>query len=145
MNDLRFFMEKGYCRSGRALQFIDNARVSTNTGFKVAHYISAFESLFSTNFAELSHKLSERVAFFLGSHGHSKKEVFQNIKVAYGIRSKLVHGDNLSKSKIQKCPEESQVCDLIRERNHATHFWKPKDEGQNRCFSRRPRHFFLMT
>ena len=111
-SDLRFFMEKGYCRIGRAFQFIDNARAAPNTSIKIAHYMSAFEALFSTSSAELSHKLSERVAFFLSEYGksHTKIEVFKNIKTAYEIRSKLVHGDNLPKGKIGQLPEVSSTC-----------------------------------
>ena len=109
--DLRFFMEKGYCRSGRALQFIDSARNSSNLGFKIAHYISAFEALFSTSPAELSHKLSEKVAFLLGAHGLSKIEVFQNMKSAYDMRSKLVHGASLSDNKINEMARLSICCD----------------------------------
>lgn len=107
----RFMLEKGYCRTGRALQFIESARASLNTGFKISHYISAFEALFSTSSSELSHKLSERVAFFLNRYGHEKKEVFGNIKAAYEIRSKLVHGADLSKSKIEASRQISTVCD----------------------------------
>ena len=110
-HDFRFFMEKGYCRSGRALQFVESARIAPNAGFKIAHYISAFESLFSTSPSELSHKLSERVAFFLGMHGYSKRTVFQNMKTAYDIRSKLVHGASVSTQKVETLPDVSVICD----------------------------------
>ncbi|WOF73349.1 HEPN domain-containing protein [Parvibaculaceae bacterium PLY_AMNH_Bact1] len=106
-----FLLEKGYCRTGRALQFIDIARASPNVGFKIAHYISALEALFSTSSAELAHKLSERVAFFLSMHGFDRLEVFKDIKAAYEVRSKLVHGSHLSKSKIEKTLEISSKCD----------------------------------
>ena len=110
-HDFRFFMEKGYCRSGRALQFIESARTAYNAGFKIAHYISAFKALFSTSPAEISHKLSERVAFFLGTHGYSKHAVFKNMKTAYDVRSKLVHGASLSTQRVDALPELSVVCD----------------------------------
>ena len=110
-SDLRFFMEKGYCRSGRALQFIESARNSRNIGFKIAHYISAFEALFSTSPTELAHKLSERVAYLLGAYGYSKIEVFQNMKAAYEMRSKLVHGDSISDKKIDGMSRLSICCD----------------------------------
>lgn len=107
----RFLMEKGYCRSARALQFVESARASPNVGFKVAHYVSAFEALVSTSSAELSHRLSERVAFLLGNYGHSRAEVFREMRRAYDIRSKLVHGDSLSQSKIETISEASRCCD----------------------------------
>ena len=136
-SQLRFLMEKGFCRAGRAFQYIDNARNSTNMGFKVAHYISAFEALFSTSSAELSHKLSERVAFFLGKYGFNKKKVYSDIRDAYDVRSKLVHGDSLSSNKIKKITEISSNCDgyirhimqlLFRENEILSIFEAPQGE-----------------
>jgi hypothetical protein len=109
--DLRLFLEKGYARSGRALQFLESARSSPNLAFRIAHSCSALEALFSTDSAELSHKLSERVAFFLGELGHSRIEVFRNIKAAYGIRSKLTHGDTLNKKAVDELPHVAAICD----------------------------------
>ena len=110
-HELRFSMEKGYCRTGRALNFVESARVSLNVGFKIAHYISAFEALFSTSTSELSYRLSERVAFFLAAHGHSKMEVFKNVKAAYDVRSRFVHGTAASDAKIDEMMKLSVCCD----------------------------------
>lgn len=107
----RFVMENGFSRSARALQYIKSARTAPNVGFKIAQYISAFEALFSTTTSELSHKLSERVAFFLSSEGFDKKDVFEKMKQAYEIRSRFVHGDNLSQNKIQNITNVSVTCD----------------------------------
>jgi hypothetical protein len=90
---------------------VESARVAPNVGFKVAHYMSAFEALFSTSPAELSYRLSERVAFLLGNYGHSRAEVFRQVKLAYEVRSKLVHGDGLAQSKIETISELSRCCD----------------------------------
>jgi hypothetical protein len=109
--DLRLFLEKGYARSGRALQFLDSARSSPNLAFRISHSCSALEALFSTDSMELSHKLSERIAFFLGALGYAKIEVFRNMKAAYGIRSKLTHGDTLHKKTVDGLPEVSAICD----------------------------------
>jgi Apea-like HEPN len=104
---LRFMMEKGYTRSGRAMQFISAARRAPDLAFKIAHYCSALETLFTTDSAELAHKLSERVAFFLGERGHSRPAVFATVKNAYGVRSKLVHGDTLKAGQITELPDLS--------------------------------------
>lgn len=109
--DMAFFMEKEFQRSGRALQFIQNATTSRNLAFRIAHCCSALEALFSTDSAELSHKLSERVAFFLGTCGYNKAIVFKDIKSCYGIRSKLTHGDSISKKLIEDLPEFSAKLD----------------------------------
>jgi hypothetical protein len=44
----RFMMEKGYARSGRAMRFVGSARNAANLAFKIAHYCSALETLFTT-------------------------------------------------------------------------------------------------
>jgi len=101
---LRFMMEKGYARSGRAMRFVRAARGAPDLAFKIAHYCSAFESLLTTESTELSHKLSERAAFFLGARGHDRLQVFRIMKKAYTVRSKLVHGDTLPPRQIDELP-----------------------------------------
>ena len=106
-----FMMEKGYRRSGRAMRFVKAARGAPDMAFKISHYCSALETLFTTETTELSHKLSERVAFFLGSRGHNRRAVFQAVKRGYGVRSKLVHGDTLGQRQIDELPELSVEID----------------------------------
>jgi Apea-like HEPN len=110
---IRFMMEKGYVRTGRALEFVAAARRAPDLAFKIAHYCSALETLFTTESTELAHKLSERVAFFLAARGHKPHGVFTTIKNAYNVRSKLVHGDTLKQSQIDGLPELSSQCDLF--------------------------------
>jgi hypothetical protein len=107
----KFMMEKGYSRSGRAMRFVAAARRSLDLAFKIANYCSALETLFTTDSAELAHKLSERVAFFLGERGYSRRVVFTIVKDAYGVRSKLVHGDTLKPIQIEGLPALSSQCD----------------------------------
>jgi len=64
---LRFMMEKGYTRSGRAMQFVVAARRAPDLAFKVANYCSAFETLFTTESTELAHKLAGGMAHPVGS------------------------------------------------------------------------------
>lgn len=108
---IRFMMEKGYTRSGRAMQFIVAARRAQDLAFKVAHYCSAFETLFTTESTEIAHKLAERVAFFLGESGYNRRNVFSTVKNAYNVRSKLVHGDMLKQGQIDNLPPLSMECD----------------------------------
>lgn len=108
---LSFLLDKNHCRSGKALKFIEVARQANNIGFKIASYVSAMEALFATSNSELSYRLSERMAFVLSAHGYKKIDVFNNVKLAYEIRSKLVHGDHLSQNKIEKASEVSVLCD----------------------------------
>ncbi len=107
----RFMMEKGYTRSGRALQFVTAARHASDLAFKVAHYCSALETLFTTESTEITHKLAERVSFFLGKDGSERIKIFHTVKAAYSIRSKLVHGGGLRGNQIDNLPLLSKTCD----------------------------------
>ncbi len=107
----RFMLEKGYKRSGRAMQFVVAARRAQDLAFKITNYCSAFETLFTTDATELAHKLSERVAFFLGERGDDRRKVFTLVKNAYNVRSKLVHGDTLKQNQVDALPALSTACD----------------------------------
>lgn len=107
----QFMMEKGFSRFGRAMQFINSARHSPSITIRISQYCSALETLFTTDTAELSHKLGERVAFFLAPAGRNKVEVFRTVKAAYGVRSKTTHGDTLSQKLIEDLPRISRQCD----------------------------------
>ena len=110
-NAFNSFTNAGFSRIGRSLRFIAAATRERHPAIKLAHYCSAFESLFSTDSAELFHKLSERVAIFLKGYGFDPVEVFDDIKSFYGIRSKVTHGDSLKAGKEQQLSDMSQKCD----------------------------------
>ena len=94
-----FMLYKNFSRIGRALLFVKQAREARNLAYKISNYCSALETLFSTDSAELSHKLSERTAFFL-SKEFNKIDTYKTVKKAYSIRSKLTHGDCLEQKQI---------------------------------------------
>ena len=108
---LTSFTNKQHSRIGRSRRFISAARKEPHPAIKISHYCSAFESLFSTDNAELSHKLSERVALFLTEHGYKPMSVFEDMKVFYGVRSKVTHGDNLQSSREMELGALSNKCD----------------------------------
>jgi hypothetical protein len=110
-SSLQFMLAKTSPRSGRAVQYVDAARKTASLPFKIAQYCSAIETLFTTESTELSHKLSERVAFFLGEPGYDRWAVFSTIKNAYNIRSKLVHGDTLKTKQIEELSALGLQCD----------------------------------
>lgn len=91
--------DKSYTRFGRFVSFINLARTTNNPAMKIAQCCSALESLFSTDKSELTHRLSERVAFFLGEHGEDKEQVYQLIKECYAVRSSVVHGSHVKEGK----------------------------------------------
>ena len=98
-------------RWGRADYFVAAARSSPDLGVKIANYCTAFEALFSTDTAELSHKLAERIAVFLEDRGPQRAEVYKTMKHAYGIRSKIVHGAQDRKALTDEMRTTSVICD----------------------------------
>jgi len=109
---INFSMAKKYSRIGRFSFFIKYARESKNLGHKILNYCSAFETLFSTDSTEISHKIGERTAFFL-SNEHDKLKTYKLIKKAYTVRSKLTHGANIDNRLIEELPCISKEIDEI--------------------------------
>lgn len=106
---------KGNDRISRAYYLIQAARTQSDLAIKISNYCTAFESLFATSTSELTHKLAERVAFFLENDGHSRIDTFQAMKKAYSVRSTTVHGGTLKESFIEELKQISKKCDgLIR-------------------------------
>lgn len=95
----------------RVSLFLKAARNTTMLPIKVSFYCTCFEALFSTDTAELSHKLSERTALFLGADGKERLEIFQNVKKAYGIRSKVLHGDKITSKLFDEAERLAPICD----------------------------------
>lgn len=84
-------------RIDRCRSAISSARGMTFLPQKIAQYITALETLFSTSSSELTYRLSERVAFFLGETPAERRTLFERIRDAYTVRSSTVHGDTLGK------------------------------------------------
>ena len=83
---------KGIHRLTRLLYFLTAARCADDLGVKVSLYMTCLEIMFSTEAAELTHRLSERVAFFLRREPTERLAVYKSLRRAYDIRSKVVHG-----------------------------------------------------
>jgi hypothetical protein len=109
---LKFMLNKNFSRMGRTLLFIKQAREARNLAYKISNYCSAFETLFSTDSSELSHKLSERIAFFLFPE-FNKLETFKKMKKAYLVRSKLTHGATLEQKQIDLLGDLSENIDTM--------------------------------
>jgi hypothetical protein len=88
---------KGSRRLVRFNYFLAAARAEAEPAVRISLYMTCFEILFSSDAAELTHKLSERIAFFLSNESTERREIFLKMKRAYSIRSKIVHGATLSK------------------------------------------------
>jgi hypothetical protein len=100
----------------RVSYFLNLARDCSDLSVKVAHYATCLEILFSTDSSEISHKLAERVALFLGHTFEERKQLFNRIKSLYSVRSKVVHGDVFTKASVRKLREISlDADDLLRQ------------------------------
>lgn len=102
-----------YNRLSRVFFFTQGARNTSNLGEKIASYMTCFEALFCTDSAEIAHKLSERVAFFLAESPTERASIFGNVKIAYDIRSKTLHGNTLKPKRAEQAPSVASQCDEL--------------------------------
>ena len=105
--------QKQINRLNVATSFLQQARSSSDIGVKIANYCSYFEALMSTNSSELTHQLAERAAFLLKEQPQIRYEHFKQTKKAYAVRSKVVHGDVLSKKQLDTIEDISKHCDQV--------------------------------
>jgi len=54
--------------------------------------VIGLESLFLLNEGELRHKLASRVAVIMKYMGKEAQSIFDDVRIAYGIRNRFVHG-----------------------------------------------------
>ena len=111
--DQGYIVPEDFNRLSRVLHFLQVARASSDLGLKVAHYVTCFEALFSTDSTELAHKLAERMALFLGKNVGERTKIFKQVKAAYNIRSKVVHGDKITKKIAEQIHELLRSCDEL--------------------------------
>jgi hypothetical protein len=99
-------------RFARANMFLMLARQNSFLPLKISFYAAIYESLFTTDNLEVTHKVSERATCFIGGDVDEKLTNFSWIKKAYGIRSAYVHGQEL-KEKHEKLVEISENIDRV--------------------------------
>lgn len=103
--------KRGLNRFERALFYVQIARSNDDLSLKISEYCSTLESLLSTNPNEIAHQLSERVAILIGQNKSDRNQIYREIKKAYGIRSKIVHGAKISDKEIKGIPQLSRKLD----------------------------------
>lgn len=79
-------------RTERSMSFVFSARNQSILPLKIFNYCTALECLFTTDNTEVSHKNAERVAALLGTDIDNRMKIYSEVKKAYGVRSKLTHG-----------------------------------------------------
>lgn len=82
----------------RAAELVELSKLTQNTYHKIGLLCSALECLFTTDATEVTHKVSERVAFFLSEKPGKRIEISKKIKGAYKHRSDFFHGNKLKKN-----------------------------------------------
>lgn len=87
-------------RIDRAYRFVRDARRRGDLSQKIALNVLALECLFSANDSiEISHKLGERIAIYIGDGFDGRVDIYKNFIEAYSIRSKYIHGQALEETK----------------------------------------------
>ncbi len=100
-------------RFQRFTYFINTVRGADDVAMKIAGYISAIESMVTASSSELTHQVAERVAFYLESAGEARLLLYKQMKAAYGLRSRVVHGGGFSDKKHQEIRDTSMFLDGI--------------------------------
>jgi hypothetical protein len=72
-------------RIGRFTYFLDAARQNRDIAVKILHYCSALEAIVSTSHTEISHQISERIAFLL--RGRFESRLAESAGVVFENRS----------------------------------------------------------
>lgn len=82
----------------------------------VVNALTAFEALLSNDSkAELSYRLSLRVAHLLGNDAEERKRIFKDMKEFYDLRSSLVHGSGFKLKPKHEARLQREHLDLLRD------------------------------
>ena len=76
-----------------AINYLDKGVTETDTPHRLVDYTAALESLFVEGKEGIATILALRTAFLLEEDRQKCREIFKDIKKAYGFRSNIVHGD----------------------------------------------------
>ena len=98
-------------RYQRFTYFISDARQISVIGLKIAQYVTALEALVSSSSTEVTHQVAERVACLLEPRGDGRIDDYRQVKQAYNLRSKVVHGAPIKESQFAQLKQISQYLD----------------------------------
>jgi hypothetical protein len=87
-------------RIARTLYFLQAGRNTADLLVRIAFYCMCLESLFSTDKAGVTHRVSERTAVFLGRDGTARRAIYADIHTLYSTRSTVVHGAHVKPNKL---------------------------------------------
>lgn len=104
-------------RIERAVSFLSMARTNSFLPLKLSLCMSFLECLFTTDRQEVTHKVCERVALYLGGSYEEKQLTYNSIKSAYDIRSGFFHGQDIDKkrdTRIQLEEHSNKIDEILR-------------------------------
>ncbi len=83
----------------RALHFLIIARGQNYPMYRIAYYMPIFECLFNSFGTEITFRIAQRAAYYIGETPEERKHIFDAICKGYDFRSKLFHGSELDDEK----------------------------------------------
>jgi hypothetical protein len=104
-------------RIEKAFSFLTMARTSSFLPLKIALCMSLLECLFTTDRQEVTHKVCERVALYLGGTYSEQIVTYKTINEAYDVRSGFFHGQDIDKKRDNRVSLQiisKNVDDLLR-------------------------------
>jgi hypothetical protein len=92
-------------------RYADSLVKSEVNAYKILSAMTSLEALLSDGSTEITFKIRLRVGKLLSYFGFKALDVSENIKTAYSLRSKLVHGSNLEE-------QNRDLLDFARQHTH---------------------------
>ena len=99
----------------RALYHLSGALYLWFWDARFTMFTAVLESLFSTDAQEITHKISERIAFFLGDTPAERRSLFENVKGIYRTRSRIVHGLDLKATEEETISALAELEELVHQ------------------------------
>ncbi|MDB5265838.1 MAG: hypothetical protein JWM39_551 [Parcubacteria group bacterium] len=95
---------ESFSRLRNALRFFDQAYTTNWYLMKIVLLFICLESLFSDrdDKTDISYKVRLRATRFLTDDVEERKDIFENLKIAYDFRSSILHGDNFARKQERK-------------------------------------------
>jgi len=129
----------------RAFHFLILARRQNVLVYKIAYYMAVFECLFTTDAREITTKMAQRAAFYIGNSADECKQIARLISDSYDVRSRFLHGQRFAKSndysESKLMPKSVELDSLLRkilcqiiEHDHELFIEDENDKGKRERF-----------
>lgn len=93
--------------------FLHIARNHSYLLYRLAFYVPVLECLFGSSTGEITHQVAERIAFYVGQTPQERYELYIDVKDAYSIRSRFIHGDVFDDKSLKRVNELSTKIDEL--------------------------------